>query len=263
MLEERNAEVRPLSARSVVASTLLAEHPPRLRASALVRAGEAFGISEGSVRVALSRMVAAGELIVDEGRYELSGHLVARQRRQDQSLAKTGSSNGPWDGMWLVTVVVGERRSAPERSEFRAAMLAARYRELREGVWMRPANLDPAVPPAGTAANVQSLLARPTEAPEALAARLWDLHAWQCTARRLFDALHHRLSDASHDRPLDLAESFMLDAAVLRHFQSDPLLPTSLLPSEWPGEALRDAYRRFHEEFLADWREWQQGARPK
>ena len=34
-------------------------------------------------------------------------------------------------------------------------------------------------------------------------------------------------------------------AAVLRHFQADPLLPEELLPRGWPGRALREDYDRF------------------
>ncbi|GAA3311907.1 hypothetical protein [Nonomuraea dietziae] len=67
-MEDRNT----LTARSAVLSALLGSHPPRLPSRALVRVGEVFGIAEGTVRVALSRMVAAGDLVQDDGRYELS-----------------------------------------------------------------------------------------------------------------------------------------------------------------------------------------------
>lgn len=64
--------LRPLTARSIVLSTLLGHHPPRLPARALVRVGELFGIAEGTVRVALSRMVAAGDLYQSDGSYALT-----------------------------------------------------------------------------------------------------------------------------------------------------------------------------------------------
>ncbi len=49
----------------------------------LVRLTGLFGISENRARVALSRMVAAGEATTDGcGGYRLAGHLVARQARQ-------------------------------------------------------------------------------------------------------------------------------------------------------------------------------------
>ncbi|MEO9224032.1 MAG: hypothetical protein ABI276_03475, partial [Acidimicrobiales bacterium] len=51
---------RSYSARSVIASTLLGVHPPRLSGRALIRTGALFDIAEGTVRVALSRMSATG-----------------------------------------------------------------------------------------------------------------------------------------------------------------------------------------------------------
>ena len=75
-------DARPLSARSVVASTLLGTRGLTLQVRALVRAGELFGIAEGTTRVALSRMVAAGELVAEDGSYRLSGPLLERSAAQ-------------------------------------------------------------------------------------------------------------------------------------------------------------------------------------
>jgi hypothetical protein len=50
------AGTRALTARSVAASTLLGMTPPRLSSQLLVRSGELFGITEGTTRVALSRI---------------------------------------------------------------------------------------------------------------------------------------------------------------------------------------------------------------
>jgi phenylacetic acid degradation operon negative regulatory protein len=56
MRQDRNI-LRPLSARSIVASTLLGCHPPELPTRALVQMGTLYGIPEGTLRVALSRML--------------------------------------------------------------------------------------------------------------------------------------------------------------------------------------------------------------
>ena len=45
----------------------------------------------------------------------------------------------------------------------------------------------------------------------------------------------------------------MLSAAVLRHLQADPLLPDALLPGDWPGPGLRDAYEAYDADFKASW----------
>src|SRR3954449_1313936 len=80
----------PLDARSVALSVLLGSHPPVLPARALVALAELFGIAGGTMRPALSRMVAAGELEAIEGRYRLAGRLLDRQRAQDIGRRQSG-----------------------------------------------------------------------------------------------------------------------------------------------------------------------------
>ena len=53
-----------------------------------------------------------------------------------------------------------------------------------------------------------------------------------------------------------LADGFVVSAAVLRHFQADPLLPEELLPRGWPGTALREEYDRFDAAYRAVLRNW-------
>ena len=87
---------RRLTARSVVASTLLGVRPPQLPTRALVGTAELLGISPGTARVAISRMVASGELeAIDDGYRLASPSLLARQARQDLS---RGGRTGRWDG---------------------------------------------------------------------------------------------------------------------------------------------------------------------
>lgn len=238
-------DTRPLTARSIVASTLLGVRPPRLPARALVASGRLFGIAEGTVRTALSRMVAAGELTQVDGGYELAGPFLVRRERQDES--RTGAVQA-WDGRWVLAVVDGERRPAADRAALRAAMRALRLAELREGVWLRPDNLDPARLPDARAVVAAQCTTMAAEPDPGLAGRLWDLDAWSTRATELVDAL-------AADRFDDLAASFVLSAAVLRHLQADPLLPDELLPEVWPGAALRARYEGYDLAFKAAWAE--------
>ena len=239
--ERDDLGVRPLTARSVVASTLLGMRPPELTAQLLVRSGELFGIAEGTTRTALSRMLAAGELTVEGGRYRLSGHLLDRQARQD---ASRRPAPRPWRGDWRTAVVTADRRTPAARAELRTTMRRAHYGELREGVWLRPDNLAGG-PDAG--GDVEWLVSRPGD-PGRLVARLWDLDGWADRAGRLRAAMAAGVDD--------LAPAFVVSAAVLRHLQADPLLPVALLPDGWPGDALRSEYDAFDAEFKAVWREW-------
>jgi phenylacetic acid degradation operon negative regulatory protein len=248
-----------LTARSVLASVLLGTDPPWLPTPRLVRTAELFGISEGTARTALSRLVSAGEAVTEDGGYRLVGRLVARQDRQTASRRATTL---PWDGTWELAVVAGDgRRAAADRAALRDALGQLRLVELREGVWGRPDNLDPArSPEAREVADDWCRRwrgARPDPAPDL--GSLWDLDAWAVGARDLLAqiaALEPGLEVG--DRRL-LAAGFVTSAAVLRHLQADPLLPVALLPARWPGEALRRAYDGYDAAYRAVLRDWLEG----
>lgn len=252
MMPERNA--RSLSARSVVASTLLGMHPPVLPASVLVRSGELFGIAEGTTRTALSRMVAAGEVEAEDGSYRLAGRLLERQARQDVSRKPP---RWGWDGRWRMAVVVAERRSPEERAALRSSLLAARYAELREGVWARPDNLPGQRPEAPGCEWIKGEFAE----PKGTAATLWDLDGWAAGATALQEELSLWTPRLVGEGVEVLAPTFVLSADVLRHLQADPLLPRELLAKDWPGQSLRKTYETFDAAFKRAWREWYRSIR--
>jgi phenylacetic acid degradation operon negative regulatory protein len=236
-------EDRPLTARSVLASALLGTEPPELPVARLIAIAGLFGLSANRTRVALSRMAAAGEVDAVDGRYRLTGHLLDRQARQIQSRA---AARRPWDGRWTTLVVRGGARPAAERTEARRRFTAARLAELREGVWLRPANLDVGLP-APLEATIVRFDGTPGADPAALAASLWDLDGWASGAERLRQRLA-TLRPVGDDM---LAPGFVLSASVLRHFQADPLLPDAVLPADWPGPALRREYDRWDAAYRA------------
>jgi phenylacetic acid degradation operon negative regulatory protein len=231
-----------------MASALLGMDPAELPVAQLVRLTGLFGISENRARVALSRMVGAGEATTDgAGHYRLSGHLVARQMRQSRS--RSGLTE-TYDGSWDVVVVTTSGSAAEVRGARRQALAYARLAELREGVWMRPANVDVALSRTFDP-DLERMVARP-EDPYGLANRLWDLVGWSAGAEDLLAALGALVPEG----PDVLAPGFELSAAVLRHLQADPLLPVELLPEAWPGERLRSAYDAWDVQYRATLDEW-------
>lgn len=247
---------RPLTARSVLASVLLGTDPPWLPTTLLVRTAGLFGISEGSTRTALSRMVSAGEAVSEHGGYRLVGRLVARQARQS---ASRRAETRPWDGTWELATIEGDgARSPADRAALRDALTALRLVELREGTWGRPDNLDAArAPDARSVADEWCVWwqgATPHPAPDPAA--LWDLTTWSKTAAALRADMAELIGHLEADTPKGLADGFVASAAVLRHLQADPLLPPSLLPSDWPGDALRADYDRYDTAYRAALRAW-------
>ena len=225
--------------------------------SRLLRITQLFGLPDGTVRTALTRMARAGDLSNEgDGRYQLSSRLLARQARQSESRA---AAVVPWNGRWRMAVVVGSARSAAERTSLRTAMSQLRLAELREGAWCRPDNLDPRrLPDARAVVDIQCRWwsANPDIDEGEMTSSLWDIDGWQLTAgrlRRSLGRLRPRLEAGKTDA---LRPGFVLSAAVLRHFQADPLLPPELLPRRWDGAALRRDYDRFdvaYRSLLVDW----------
>ncbi|MEU6403370.1 PaaX family transcriptional regulator C-terminal domain-containing protein [Streptomyces sp. NPDC046985] len=278
--EPAQIELRPLSARSVVLSLLLGVHPPELPVRDLVRAVEPLGIGASALRAALSRMTAAGDLRRSDGVYGLSERLLERQRRQD---AAVHPRTRPWDGAWEMGVVTTTGRGPAERAALRARLTGLRLAELREGVWLRPANLrrpwpdglgdvilrftarpgdaraSDAAPggagldgigpdgfrPDGLGLDGFGLdeAASPADGARELAAGLWPLGAWAATARALL---------AHVERAKAPADRFTALAAVVRHLLADPVLPAELLPANWPGPALRTAYTDYRRELTEE-----------
>lgn len=249
MTQLRNAG--SLTARSVIASTLLGTEPPRLPGRVLVQVGELFGITEGTIRTALSRMVANGELTSEDGSYQLSGpRLLERQARQSASRRATRHR---WHGAWMMAVVVSDRRDASARAELRAALESVRLSELREGVWLRPDNIDVAWP---AIVDEQCTIVHARDVDPALVTRLWPLEEWPDRANELRAGMATLVEPLEGGDTRALADGFVVSAAVLRHFQADPLLPEELLPRGWPGAALREDYDRFDVAYRALLREY-------
>jgi phenylacetic acid degradation operon negative regulatory protein len=242
--------VEPLTARSVALSTLLGYHPPALPIRALIRVGRLFDIADQTMRTALSRMLAAGDVTSTEGGvYQLSRRLVERQARQEITRSPTATK---WDGAWQLAIVTAPPRPLADRTALRRAMSQMRMAELREGTWMRPDNLVQNRPQI--AAEQCTFFNARSDDPDFgdpdLAGRLWDLPGWADEARELSSAL---------TSVGDLKTGFLISIEVIRHLLLDPCLPVDLLPADWPAVSLRSDYDRFHTMFAAQLKDYSQG----
>lgn len=226
-----------MTARSVVLSVLLGAHPASATAAELIRLTADFDIRESTLRVALTRMVGAGDLVRSRDGYRLSDRLMARQRRQDRAL---NPESRDWDGDWTMAVVTAVGEDARTRAALRNALGDNRFGELREGVWLRPDNLRITVS-APLRGMVRLLSVRDGDDAD-LAGRLWDLREWSKTGRRLL----RQMGGAG-----DVPGRFAVAAAMVRHLLTDPVLPPELLPADWPGRELRESYSDFAAELTA------------
>ncbi|MFI8975797.1 PaaX domain-containing protein, C- domain protein [Nocardia asteroides] len=217
-----DTDVRPVSARSALVRILIAADSPTMTAREICAATTTVGYPESTVRVAVSRMVAAGDLVRESRVYTLNPSL--RARRTELTAPRTCA----WTGDWEQIVVTAVGRPAAERATLRARLLSLRLAELREGVWMRPANLERPWP-ADLDDSVIRLRTRPVEEPTDLIARLWPLADWSARGHALLAAI---------ETP-DPTARFAAICAGLDHLTTDPVLPADLAPADWPVTRLR------------------------
>lgn len=221
--------LKPVSTRSALLTLLLGAEVSALTTRELIAAASVVGFAEPTVRVALSRMTAAGDVTRDDdGRYRLAVRLAERQQRQERA---THPRRQDWDGTWHLVAITTVGRTATDRADLRANLTDLRLAELREGVWTRPTNLEVDWTDEVNAVCerfVGSSVADPAE----LAARLWDLGDWSATARDILDA-----TDTT-----DPVLRFTACATAGRHLLTDPVLPAPLLPTDWPGDELRASH---------------------
>ncbi|MFC4376344.1 PaaX domain-containing protein, C- domain protein [Nocardia halotolerans] len=214
--------VRPVSARSAVLRILIAADSPTMTSSEICAAATAVGYPETTVRVAVSRMVAAGELEREHRAYTLDPALRARRAELAAPPVR------PWDGDWEQVVITAAGRPSAERAALRLRLLSLRLAELREGVWLRPANLL-RTESADLLATTLRFRLRPVADPADLAAELWPLSDWSSRARVLLDAI---------ETPEPTAR-FAAVSAALDLLTTDPALPEVLQPENWPVDDLR------------------------
>jgi phenylacetic acid degradation operon negative regulatory protein len=222
-------QLAPLSARSVALSMLLGSPDGQLPVRDLVASGVMCDIAPPTMRVALSRLVGSRELTMADGVYTLAPHHLARLRAQLEDISPRLR---PWNGEWETVVIVESGRDAVDRARLRHDLIHARLGELREGVWMRPANL--ARPPFGDP-HTTTLMSHPLE-PDGIAEALWDLEAWADRG--------HALLSASRRPELD-QHRLAAVAALVRHLRTDPALPHELTPANWPADEMRAAYDEY------------------
>jgi phenylacetic acid degradation operon negative regulatory protein len=226
-----------LTARGVILSLLVSNHPARPTPAQVVRAAGAFGIKESAARVALSRMVTGGDLIRTADGFHLSSSLLERRQRV---LHEVQQDTRAWDGEWEIVVVTGTGRDPGDRVTLRSRLSRLRLAELREGVWLRPANL---IRPLNLADQpVQTMRGRPDGGAEELAAQLWDLSAWEAESGRLLDLM---------DLAVSAVDRFTVATAIVRHLLTDPVLPPQLQPRPWNAERVHVAWAAYQEEFVA------------
>jgi phenylacetic acid degradation operon negative regulatory protein len=256
------SHVRP-TAKSLTLDLLSTLSGGTMPVGALIEAADLFGIQENALRVALARLLAAGQVERDErGRYRLGAQAQPIDRRVT-SWRRIVERARPWDGDWLAVHTAGLAPRPAER-QLRRRARALRFlgfETLASGLALRPNNLRGALDAVRDELRVLGLeagalvfeLRALDPATDARARGLWDVTA-------LCGAYRQSLADlAASERALQVAsepqamvESFLLGGRVIRQLVLDPLLPEPIVPTA-ERDALVEAMRRYDRLGRACW----------
>jgi phenylacetic acid degradation operon negative regulatory protein len=233
---------------------------------ALVESAALFAIAEGSVRVALTRLLGDGLVERDErGLYRL-GRAAAPVQGRVAAWRDLDARLRPWSGDWI-GVADGRSATPPSRASQRRSERAldlCGFRSFARGLALRPDNL------AGGVARLREELVALGLAPGAIVCEVRELDSISdARARKLWDAdelvatyRRHRQQLATSTRRLRarspevaMAESFRVGGSVLRLLAHDPLLPEPIVAAT-ERDALVDAMIDYDAIGRASWSEF-------
>jgi len=247
-------------------STLPRSQRGSMPVRALVAAARCFGIAENSVRVALTRLHAAGTVDRDErGRYRL-GERTEATRREVSSWKTRHEDVVPWqDRGWIgVLQAAGARAGRRTGGGRERALRLLGLRALDAGLHLRPDNLAggvartrerlEALDPTARADGVKVVgLSQLDPETTERALSLWDvdtaLAAYADARRRLRESEAH-LHELSPEQRM--VETFLVGGHVLRQVALDPLLPDEIVPAA-ERTALVEEMRHYDEVGRACW----------
>ena len=212
-------------------------------------------IDSGVVRTAMSRLAADGWLERNKvGRN--SFYRLAEQGRQTFDTATRHIYDPPpsdWTGRFeLLLIGNGEDRDAS-----RDALKNAGFGSPLPGVWVAPSG----VPVPDEAARAIRLeVSAEDDSGRRLLSESWPLDrtadAYQ-KFMKTFEPLHGWIGRGA---PLTDAEAFTARILLIHHYRRvvlrDPLLPSALLPGDWPGRAARKLCGEIYRGLLPASEQW-------
>lgn len=222
----------------------------RLSGAVLRRLLADLGVAPAAARSTLARMVRAGQLTSHrEGRttsYAMAGAFAAgfeRVRGQDMTRPV------PWPGHFHALLYSVPEQDRAFRDQFRRAATFAGYGVLQPGLLIALADRSDAlaelVAAAPSAARIRTAtLGMTTDQATAAAAAAWDLPGLAQTYRDHIDRLITAAA-AGTTGPPSLRAYAEIYQPALSDTLKEPALDPVLLPPDWPGRRLRDAFTAF------------------
>lgn len=231
---------------------------------------EPFGLTEGGVRTALSRMAKKGWLDTERVGRNAFYSLTPRGRRlleEGQARIFHPSWDRPWDGGWLLLTysIPQDERRLRDRLRDRLAWLG--FGSFGNGIWLSPHDVSGEVEELAERLGLDERLvcfrARPVEEERTddLVARCWDLpeldRRYRAFAERWRPVEAELAGTVAPERCFALRFNLIHE---FRHFPlEDPFLPRRLLPEPWGGDEASRRFMGLHDRLVGPADAWVDG----
>jgi len=219
---------------------------------------DALDIDHGVVRTAMSRLAADGWLERNKvGRN--SFYRLNEKGRQTFDTATRHIYDPPpsdWTGRFeLLLIGNGEDRDAS-----RDALKNAGFGSPLPGVWVAPSG----VPiPEEAAAAIRLEVSAEDDSGRRLLRESWPLERTADAYQKFMKTFEPLRGWIGRDGSVDAADAFTARILLIHHYRRvvlrDPLLPTALLPRDWPGSAARKLCGEIYRGLLPASENWLDG----
>lgn len=230
-----------MTAKKLVLSLMSVTDHERQPAANLVASGRVFGIEPAAMRMALSRLVKEGALVVaDRGVYSM-GPAAKALRTRVASWESTRQKVRPWAGDWLVVQCdhLGRTNKTRLRSRERALRLGG-LSQSWSGLWVRPNNLSVSIEITRTSLLELGLdeealvfVVAETALPKGQTWNdLWCIDTLIASYEAAIQAMVQSTKNIENmEREQAAKEALLVGQAVIRLISFDPLLPDELINS--------------------------------
>lgn len=216
---------------------------------------EALDIDSGVVRTAMSRLATDGWLERNKiGRN--SFYRLAKKGRQTFAAATRHIYDPPpsdWTGRFeLLLIGNGEDRDAS-----RDALKNAGFGSPLPGVWVAPSGVPV---PEEAAGAIRLEVSAEDDSGRRLLSESWPLQRTADAYQKFMKTFEPLRGWIDRGEPLADADAFTARILLIHHYRRvvlrDPLLPTALLPADWPGRAARKLCGEIYRGLLSQSEQW-------
>jgi phenylacetic acid degradation operon negative regulatory protein len=212
-------------------------------------------IDSGVVRTAMSRLAGDGWLERDKvGRN--SFYRLARKGRQTFDTAVTHVYNpllADWTGRFELLLIT----DGADRDASRDALKDAGFGSPLPGVFVAPSGVPV---PAAAQAAIRLEVSAEDDSGRRLLRESWPLERTADAYLRFIKTFEPLRGWIDRREPLSDSDAFTARILLIHHYRRvvlrDPLLPTALLPADWPGRAAREMCGEIYRGLLTASEQW-------